>query len=341
MQLKTLYKHRSVWMGIAILVIVFYHVELVIPNMLIATFKKIAYGGVDIFIFASGLGAYFSYTKDFDATAFLIRRFKRLAPIYIPFIVIWNLYRYFGGDFPINAAIGNFFALQGFTGLGNEFSWYITCLMVVYILTPFFGGLVKKMNRPHSYFLFAIFLFIISIPFWDTWGGIIIVSRLPIYVIGMYFAKWSEDDKIRLKSKLAFVLIAAMVVGMMLLLLFFKKYDIYLWDYGLYWYPFIFITPGVCIFISVFAEVLGKIKFGRIILNILKKIGEYSFEIFLLHAMCLDIYQKYLIPNNVLPQSNRSAFFVLLLVIPLSLLLRMCSKGCTKICNWCVQKRTP
>lgn len=340
MQLRALYKHRSVWMGIAILLVVLYHYELIILpdmpilNIITRIFSKIkttAYGGVDIFMFASGLGAYFSYTKDYDATAFLIRRFKRLAPIYFPFIVIWSFYKYFHDSYPIKSAIGNLFALQGFTGLGNEFNWYITALLIVYILTPFFCGLIKKIKNTHSFILLIGFLWIISIPFWGSTNGIIIVTRLPIFVIGMYFAKLSENDKNRLQGKSAIILAAAMLTGMLLLMLFIRKFSSYCWSFGLFWYPFILITPGMCLFISAFIETVGKFKFFEILFKILGKIGNISFEIYLSHILWSDVYREILIPANILPQSKWSVLVLWLGVIPLCLLLHMCSKGCIKL----------
>lgn len=340
-QLKTLFKHRSVWMGIAILLVVLYHYEPIYPDVsvpvlkiiakIITKIKNTAYGGTDIFMFASGLGAYFSYTKDHDATAFLIRRFKRLAPVYFPFIVIWSLYKYFHGNFPIKAAIGNLFALQEFSGLGNAFNWYIAALLIVYILTPFFAGLIKKINNARDFFLLIALLWVISVPFWGSTNGIIIVTRLPIFVIGMYFAKLSENDEIRLQGKFAIILAVTMFAGMLLLMLFLRKLDSYCWNFGLFWYPFILITPGLCIFTSAFAEMVWKIKFFRILFNILDKIGKYSFEIFLVHLLCLDIYQNDLIPAQILPESKWSLLILWFSVIPMCLLLHICSKGCIKL----------
>lgn len=252
MRLSALYKHRSVWMGIAMLWIVLFHSGLIISNSLISYVREIGYGGVDIFMFASGLGAYFSYTKDHNPTSFIKRRFARLAPVYLLFIAIWISYKLIMSELSIKAAIGNFLAVQGFTGLGYEFNWYITALIVVYILTPFFSGLIEKFNSRQIFFLIAV-LIAISIPFWNSHNGIIIVTRLPIFVIGMYFAKLSKDDSKRMTWKFAALLAGAMIVGMALLMLFFVKYSNLLWEYGLYWYPFILITPGLCLLTSAFA----------------------------------------------------------------------------------------
>ena len=61
---RNLTKYRNVWMALAALWILYYHVSL--PTFgcaLLHTAKNYGYGGVDIFVFASGLGCYHSLTK--------------------------------------------------------------------------------------------------------------------------------------------------------------------------------------------------------------------------------------------------------------------------------------
>ena len=338
MRLSTLIKHRSVWMGIAILWIVFFHSTLSVPNVLRIPFiQNIGYGGTDIFMFASGLGTYFSYTKDYDSTAFMQRRLARLAPVYLPFIVIWIIYKFSQEAYSVKEAIGNIFAVQGFTGLGNEFNWYITGLLVVYILAPYFSGLIDRINKPHIFSLLIVALLIISIPFWGTYSAIMVVTRLPIFVMGMYFAKLSKNSEKKLTGKLAVVLVGVMLVGFMILMLFYIIYHLdYLRMHGLHWYPFILITPGLCILISGLAEIAQKNSLTKGLFKILGKVGEYSFEIYLIHIFCFDVYHNYLIPAGILPRSNWSVLFVLILVIPLCLLLRVCSKGCCQLFHFLI-----
>ena len=114
--------------------IVFFHVELTVTDEYLSVFKIMGYGGVDIFMFASGVGVYFSYVRDHDPAAFICRRIKRLAPVYLPFIILWCVYKTWLGGFNYGAVIGNLFGVQGFTGLGGEFNWYITGLAVMYLL---------------------------------------------------------------------------------------------------------------------------------------------------------------------------------------------------------------
>ena len=100
MQLKDLYKHRSVWMGLAMLWVVLFHAAPVTNIKLLDMFSASGYGGVDIFMFASGLGAYYSYTRDHSPLDFIRRRVKRLYPVYLPFIIIWAIGKIlFGGGY--------------------------------------------------------------------------------------------------------------------------------------------------------------------------------------------------------------------------------------------------
>ena len=71
MSKKVFIKYRSVWMGIAIIWIVFYHYSLCPDIAFIREIINNGYGGVDIFVFASGLGCYYSLKKESDSYMFL------------------------------------------------------------------------------------------------------------------------------------------------------------------------------------------------------------------------------------------------------------------------------
>ena len=74
MTLRDTFKYRSIWMGFAILWVVFYHINIPINNTPIFFLKTFGYGGVDIFIFASGIGCYYSYLRDRSPLDFIKRR---------------------------------------------------------------------------------------------------------------------------------------------------------------------------------------------------------------------------------------------------------------------------
>ncbi len=309
--------------------IVFFHVELTVTDEYLSVFKIMGYGGVDIFMFASGVGVYFSYVRDHDPAAFICRRIKRLAPVYLPFIILWCVYKTWLGGFNYGAVIGNLFGVQGFTGLGGEFNWYITGLAVMYLLTPYFAGLVEKMTKPRQYIALVAALLLITVPFWNAYDGIIIVTRLPIFVMGMYLAKLSRDGEKKVGVIRALIIIAAAFAGVCLFLYAFRRCYDYLWPYGMYWYPFILITPGICLIISAFAELVGRFAVGRLFLWPFRKVGEFSFEIYLAHIFCFEVYQYLTTTLALFPKSDKAALAALLCVIPLCVILRLLAVACS------------
>jgi len=52
-------------------------------------------------------------------------------------------------------------------------------------------------------------------------------------------------------------------VGVIVLLIFCLKTPDNLWSYGLYWYTFVLIMPGLCIAISQMMFFWGKFRVGR------------------------------------------------------------------------------
>mgnify|MGYP003307083029 FL=1 len=74
MSCRTIIKYRSVWMGAAMLWIVFFHIPMELPTAGLRLFRQLGYGGVDLCLFASGVGCFYSLSKDPDAGRFLGRR---------------------------------------------------------------------------------------------------------------------------------------------------------------------------------------------------------------------------------------------------------------------------
>lgn len=321
MELNRCFKYRSLWMGIAMLWIILFHSGLEIPNGIISVIKGVGYGGVDIFVFASGLGAYYSYGKDHSPAAFLMRRIVRLAPIYGLFLIVWLPYEIVFYQMPLSAVIGNCFGVQGFTGLGYEFNWYITLLVIIYLLTPVFIDIVDHTKKLYQAGIFLMALLLISTSFWTVDGLMIIATRIPIYIVGLYFGRLAKQNY-KLLKKDAILMGGCCFAGMLGLLLALLKFSEYLRAYGLYWYPFLLITPGMCIAISLVAMRVEKYKIVKMIMRMVSKVGECSFEAYLVHIFLLDIYKRFsagLFGGN----TNLGIMITLILVIPMSAMLHL------------------
>ncbi len=293
LEYKKLIQKRNVWMALAILWVVFHHliINFEMPSILV-TFKSSGYGGVDIFLFASGIGCFYSLNKNSNAYEFLQRRFKRIMPTYLIFIVAWLIYKILIKSMSIPAIIGNLFCIEYFSNRnGMAFNWYICALWVFYLLAPYLFGLINRISNNIKLFVIGFLLLLISVPFWNYHNMIIVVTRLPIFFIGMCVARLSTEKEKLTKMNVTVVL-AAMLVGIVLIYIFNKFFETYLWNLGLYWYPFILIVPGLCLIISVLANFIEKFSVGKFVVSCLNKLGKYTLEIYFVHIFVFEILNK-------------------------------------------------
>ena len=76
---------------------------------------------------------------------------------------------------------------------------------------------------------------------------------------------------------------ALIPVGMLLIRWFNANIPEELWGWGLYWYPFILVIPGLCVFVAMVASWIDRFAAGSAVLKALAYIGGFSFEFFLFH----------------------------------------------------------
>lgn len=302
MTLREVIKYRKIWMGFAILWVIFFHFGYKPPDPL-AALQSSGYSGVDIFFFASGIGCYLSYSRDKNAAAFIKRRFIRIMPTYFVFMVIWCTYKVITDGMDFTTVLGNIFCVQDLTGKDGSFNWYFGAMWIFYLLTPYFVAVADKIKKPAGCVLFCLLLVLFSFPFWNVKALIIIVTRMPVYFLGMYLAKRSQesDEKISLK----FMLIATVlsIISMAAFIVCYFKLHDELWNYGLWWYPFIITAPTICLYLSFISKQLEKKTVGQKILKAFSFIGSYTFELFLVHMFVFKEVSSMIMerqPNHVI-----------------------------------------
>ncbi len=323
MKSKDYLKFRSVWMGIAMLWIVFYHSAIGFSNQLVNTVKGFGYGGVDICLFASGIGCYFSLSKDPDPGRFMKRRLVRVYPTYVCFLVPWILWQMImkGDPMPMQAVLGNIFCIQYLTSLGHGFNWYMSAIFLYYILAPYLKYLADRVNGRRSQAMVVFFLLLLSVPFWKNRSYIIMMTRIPIFYIGMLAGKkYSAQSMISRREMVIQIFAAAAGVGWLLIneKFFFEK----LWSYGLHWYPFILVVPGMCIAISCVAELMNRYKIGQRIVSAVAAVGTHSLEIYLVHLLVFDVLEYMIRSRGLLPNTYFVWFGALVCVMAGSVALR-------------------
>lgn len=274
-------QYRTEIMGIAMLLILFYHSSFPVLPPIVKELHDIAYFGVDIFILMSGMGLYVSLERNNSIISFLKKRFLRIVPIYVPVVFLYSVISILKDHHNISLILWNCTTLSFWMDLEGAFNWYVPALVALYLLAPFYYRIMKKVKNKEIFTQISIIcglcvcLFMIKI---KAYHLLILFSRLPIFFIGFWFGNKVLSNQKVSKKFLVFNIFGS-VVGGGVLVYWMKIYDNdTLRGYGLWWYPFIFIAPLLVLG-------LGRLfqKIGRKEYKILIFFGKNSLEIFLVN----------------------------------------------------------
>ena len=287
MRFQTLFKYRKNMMAAAIVMILLYHTKGAWPEIALKKAAAYFYGGVDVFFFCSGVGCFFSYLGDCDPAAFLKRRAKRVLPIYLPFILVWIALHVIDGSITLPSALANLFGVHGFTGIKPVFNWYVSGMWLSYLLTPWLAPLAERCNTRTKAAGALLGLLLLSAAFWGDTELVIIMTRLPVFFVGMLFAAESRRREALTKTELM-LLICAVPIGALLLWETPRFAADVVWNYGLAWYPLLLIAPGLCVLIAAASEGLSRFKAGQTVNRAVAFLGDLTFEIYLVHFWAVE-----------------------------------------------------
>lgn len=283
-------RYRTQLMGLAMLWVLFYHMSMTIQLPIISHLKQIGYGGVDIFLMLSSLGLYYSYQKGSNCLSFYKRRLKRIVPTYFPVVFGYYLLLYLLNLAPLKALFYNATTLSFWLHTNYMFDWYIPALIALYLIAPLVLSIFNKQTTPRSKYLMigmfilaSLSLSLLIIPSKFNYL-IIFTSRIPIFLIGIIMGEWSKSNK-AITSKHLLLHFVALIIGLSVLFLFINHFEPYLWRYGLWWWPFILITPPLCIFSCLLLEMIMNVHSKT--LGLFTFFGILSLEIYLFHERLL------------------------------------------------------
>ncbi len=287
---RKLFSYRDLWMGLAILCVIYAHAPMpLFPGCpFFQGLKTFGYGGVDVFLFSSGIGCAFSLEKDSDLVRFLKRRAERILPMYFLSLFFWFGYCSLKGGISPEEMVGNLLGHGVLAGLDNQFNWYFGCLWICYFSAPFFAALVKEVRSPWKRAGIALILCLLSVPFSGQFQ-LMLWTRIPVFFLGICAARTGMDHpELSGKELLLALIFAGLGIGILCYVNFF--HNSLLWTRGLYWLPFALITPGLCYLLSLAAIWLEKtplkflVRFGC-------HLGKYTLSLCLTHVLGFDGYR--------------------------------------------------
>lgn len=282
-QRRDISAYRNELKGLAILWIVFFHTRLGLENSVIGWFQGQGFAGVDGFFFLSGFGLYHSLQKSNDLGGYTRRRLERLLPAYLPFCLLWlavmlPVFQLSTVE-TLRTVLGNLLMIGYMAGVPEVISWYPAALMTSIIAAPFAFALLHNAKRPRRAWLGVIILSLAAGGCYLLDERLIVISRLPIFFIGMGFAIDPPQPENKALKGLAYGL--SLAGGLALLWLGNVKYPSLLSDEGLYWYPYALLTAPLCAGLGFCFRKLNRLSR---FLAPLRYLGRASFEIFLFNV---------------------------------------------------------
>ncbi len=289
-------KYRSVLMGLAIIWVVWFHSRIKIDFLPVQTFnyvllfmKRIGYGGVDVFLLLSGMGIYNSLEKN-DIAKYIKNRLLRIVPFWWLYLMIRVACgRFIFGEYMTKPEILGFASFTGYwLNMSHQGNWYVYAIILFYLISPVFYSLIKTSEKK---FLMTLMLMtvslLISFSFFEN-DKLVIFSRVPVYIMGMYISSSLRDVEIKQKHWIGIVLVFLLGFGVRVYL--YNTLEGHLWHYGLGWYPFIFIAPSMSLIIAKVADILDK----RIHLlhTFLSVTGQSSLEILLISDYLFRYFKR-------------------------------------------------
>ena len=211
--------HRSELMGLAMIAIVLFHVN--VPRL--SPFYglwRMGNMGVDVFLFLSGVGLWYALTGNTSLKRFFTRRYLRIYPTWLLVASLYYVPRFLQGAKGTKEMIdlaGDVLVNWDFW-LHDELTfWYIPATMMLYLFAPAYVKLVSR----HPVYRWLPVLMIVwcvavqwVVPLHNAVGHIeIFWSRVPIFFIGINCGAMVKQGQ-SLSAQSVWLLVAAVVLSL-------------------------------------------------------------------------------------------------------------------------------
>lgn len=290
-------EQRKPLMGIAIVLIMLYHSAIVIPIDALEPIVRNGDIGVEMFALLSGLGVFFSLSKNDDTLAYYKRRLARILPSFLLVAVPFGLF----SVFHYNASWAHFFSL--ITGVstfkGDYTFWFVSFVLVFYLVSPFLFKVVRKTKAKFLISFFSLIIcFLVSFIVKKSTDSLMWIPRFAVFPLGMQIGHMVIGEKrtnrtshIALIASMSFLLLSFAILSVM---------DIRLLDIR-YLVFFVLIVPITFCFASIF-DICPPAS------RLFSLFGGISLELYLVHEhVCIPIAR--------LLSSNQVVVFVIALVM--------------------------
>lgn len=252
MQIKNIKESRNMVMGIAMLMIIIFHTTNQLPHIL-DVLKNFGDFGVNLFLALSGFSMYFAWTKNPDTKVFYWNRYMRIGITYFPVAICWCLLSYLLHECSLTEAILKILTLQFWIN-GNLLHWFISCIFVLYLITPLWMKLDKKNSKLCMILTITmcIILCVLQYVYPVFYRVECFMHRVPAYFLGLYLGKMSWEGKECDKKCKVLVWVSFFISILLLVYMRFDPFN-YTWKYIYYLLmtvPALFFISILCVYVK-------------------------------------------------------------------------------------------
>ena len=286
-------KYRSELMGAAMLFVMLFHVYM--PK------SYVMYGvvrcgniGVDMFLFLSGIGLWYSWTKQPSLKHFFWRRYIRIYPAWLIMAALYYIPNYLtvpGGGYSPNIGhlIANILINWSFWRIDDLTFWFIPSIMMLYTFAPAYMRLIERYPS-YRWLVVVAMVWAVMVQYYPpvhrSVGHVeIFWSRIPIFLLGINCGQWVKEKRNMEGAALWGILILFILSFMMCI------------EFENHWrgkFP-LFLERMVYIPCSITAMILLCRAYHyapRWLLTFLSFIGGISLELYLIHVQFVLRYVK-------------------------------------------------
>lgn len=282
-ELANISRYRGELMGAAMLFIILFHVGLSRGDPFYGL-RRCGNVGVDMFLFLSGVGLWYSWTKNPSLTHFFKRRYLRIYPVWLLMASLYYVPDYLNHGGHSNSVVdmlGDILINWDFW-LHDELTfWYVPAIMMLYTFAPAYMKLITRWPMYRWLpLLMVVWCVMVQwvLPIHRAVGHIeIFWSRVPIFFIGINMGRSVKEQRTLEGSALWLLLLAfAMTFGT----------SVYLEQVSHGRFP-LFVERMLYIPFTVTGVLLLNYVFSRMpqcVNRFLRLVGALSLEVYLLHV---------------------------------------------------------
>lgn len=210
-EIADLSKYRSQLMGAAMIMVMLFHVGGMRHDTIAYCVSRVGNVGVDLFLFLSGIGLLYSWTKTPQLRHFFVHRYIRVYPAWLIIACLYYIPLYIKGKLSFTDTFLDIAINWSFWEHDELTFWFIPAIMMLYTVAPAYMELIRRHPSyrwmPVAAMLLCVLIQYLS-PLHHAVGHLeIFFSRIPIFLLGINAGQWIKDKRTLEPSSLWIIVI--------------------------------------------------------------------------------------------------------------------------------------